>query len=105
GETGLLTATSSFVAEGEVRNADGTVSEDVISGQTYASPLTDRAVTSRKNASSAVKAFYVNDEAATCVIKSLSIEVSNEYQKDDAAGCEAIYTRGQFAASGSANAR
>lgn len=93
GETGIVTATTSMVAESELTGQ--------ISGQTYAAKLTDRAVTSKKGAQSSIKAFFVNNVAATCSVKSLSFEVTNNYIKDDAAGCDAYYVRGQFAVSGS----
>lgn len=105
GETGLLSSTMNFVAEDEVTEADGSVSTRPVSGQSYLTPATDRAVTARKNAQAAVKAFYVDDESATCSVKSITIEIDNQYQKDEAAGCEAYYTRGQFAISGSAVVR
>jgi len=99
GETGIVTSTTAYVAESEV---DGFAA---IAGQTYASPMTDRAVTSRKGAQSSVQAFYVDDASATCKVKSLSLEVNNNYQKDDAAGCNAFHVRGQFGVTGSVNIR
>lgn len=95
GETGIVTATTSFVAEAEVGNSDA------IAGQTYSAALTDRAVSSRKNAEAAIKAFYVDNAEATCIVKSMSIEINNQYQKDSAAGCIPFYTRGQFQCGGS----
>lgn len=99
GETGIVTATGAFVAEAEVPGSAA------ISGQTYGAALTDRSVTSRKNAQSAVKAFYVDGASATCEVKSLSLEINNQYARDDAAGCDAYYTRGQFQVTGSVNVR
>lgn len=97
GETGIVTATAAFVAEAEVAGS--------ISGQTYSAAQTDRAVSSRKGAAAGIEAFYVDGASATCTVKSLSLEVNNNYAKDDAAGCEAYYTRGQFALSGTVNIR
>lgn len=105
GETGLLSATANFVAEGELAKADGTTEDRPIAGQTISAPLTDRALTSRKNAPSGVRGFFVDDVSATCLVKSITIEINNDLQKGEAAACEATYTRGQFGVSGSAVAR
>ena len=95
GETGIVTNSASFVAEKEVEGSAA------ISGQTYASPLTDRAVTAEKSGESAIKAFYVNGLSYTCKMKSLSLEVNNNYEKDDSAACSSLYVRGQPTFSGS----
>jgi hypothetical protein len=99
GETGIVTNSASFVAEQEVEGSAA------ISGQTYASPLTDRAVTSEKTGSSAIKGFYVNGLSQTCIIKSLSLEINNNYEKDDSAACNSLYDRGQPSFTGSLVAR
>ena len=95
GETGIVTASVAFVAEMEV---EGT---DPITGQTYAPARTDRAVTTKKGAQSTIRAFYVNNLPAGGAVKSMSMEINNNYQKDPAAGGDAFYARGNFQASGS----
>jgi len=91
GETGIITASSEYLAEREVA---GTA---LISGQTYAAAATDRALSAVQN----VQAFYVNELPATCKMKSLSLSVANNQQGDDAAGCSKRYTRGAFEVTGS----
>lgn len=94
-ETGLFTASVNYVFEKEV---EGTAA---IAGQTTAAKPTDRALTSRKNALAGIRSFYMDDEDVTCTMKSLSFEVNNNMIKDDAAGCSAVYIRGQPSFSGS----
>jgi hypothetical protein len=91
GETGIITASSEYLAEREVA---GTA---LISGQTYAAAATDRAL----SAVQSVQAFYVNELPATCKMKSMSLSVANNQQGDDAAGCSKRYTRGAFEVTGS----
>lgn len=95
GETGIVTNSASFVAEQEIEGFAA------ISGQTYAAPLTDEAVTSEKSGQSAVVGFYVNGLSQTCKVKSLSLEVNNNYEKDDSAACNSLYDRGQPSFTGS----
>lgn len=95
GETGIVTTTAKFVAEKKV---DGLLA---ISGQTYSSVLTDRSVSSVQD----ITGWYVDGLSATCTQKSISIEIANGYQGDDAAACSKVYTRGQFAVSGSSSFR
>jgi hypothetical protein len=91
GETGIVTASVEYLAEREV---SGTAS---ISGQTYASAATDRAISAVQN----IEDFYANGLAATCIMKSLSLSVNNNQQADDAAGCTKRFTRGAFEVTGS----
>lgn len=98
-ETGLANASIAFVAEQEIA---GTAA---ISGQTTAAKPTDKAITSRKNAIAGIRDFYMDNARATCKIKSMSFEINNNYQRDDASACGAIYIRGQPTFSGSAVAR
>jgi len=91
GETGIITASSEYLAEREVA---GTAA---ISGQSYEAAATDRALSAVQN----VEDFYANDLPATCIMKSLSISVANNQQGDDAAGCSKRYTRGAFEVTGS----
>ena len=95
GETGIVTNSASFVAEKEVEGSAA------ITGQTYAAALTDRSVTSEKSGESAIKAFFVNGLSYTCKMKSLSLEVNNNYEKDDSAACSSLYVRGQPSFTGS----
>lgn len=89
GEVGIVTNTANFVAEQEVPG------NEEIAGQTYAAPFTDRSVTSVKGGDAAVQAFYVDGLNYTCIVKSLSLEVNNNYEKDDSAACDSLYVRGQ----------
>lgn len=92
GETGIATNSAAFVAE---KRIDGT---SAIAGQTYAAASTDRSISSVQN----IPGFYVDGVDFTCIQKSMSIEVNNNYAGDDAAGCTRQFARGQFAVSGSA---
>lgn len=92
GETGIVTNSAAFVAE---RRIEGTGS---IAGQTYAAASTDRSISAVQN----IPGFYVDGLDYTCIQKSMSIEVNNNYAGDDAAGCTRQFARGQFAVSGSA---
>lgn len=91
GETGIITSNSEYLAEREVSGSAA------IAGQTYAAAATDRALSAVQN----VEDFYVNNVPATCIMKSLSLSVSNNQQGDDAAGCSKRYTRGAFEVTGS----
>lgn len=95
-ETGIVTASAGFVSQAEVAG------NDAIAGQTYAAEQSDRAVSARKGSPSPVIDFYSDGTTATCSVKSLTVEVNNNYAKDSAAGCVDYYTRGQFQVSGSA---
>lgn len=99
GETGIVTASANFVAEAEVEGSDA------IAGQTYSASLTDRSVSSRKNADPGIKSFYVDGASALCLVKSLTLEINNQYQKDEASGCSAFYARGAFQVSGTISIR
>lgn len=95
GETGIVTTTVNFMIEKKVSG------ESAISGQTYAAALTDRSV----SASQDVTNWYVDGVLATCVQKSMTVEVANGYSGDDASACARQYARGQFAVTGSAAMR
>lgn len=99
GETGIVTNSASFMAEKEV---EGLL---LISGQTYAASSTDRSVTSVKGADASVQSFYVDGLSARCVLKNLSFEINNNYEKDESAACDARYFRGQPTFTGSFTAR
>lgn len=92
GETGIVTNSAAFVAEQRI---EGT---SEISGQTYAAAATDRSISAVQN----IPGFYVDGLDYTCIQKSMSIEVNNNYAGDDAAGCSRQFARGQFAVTGSA---
>jgi hypothetical protein len=95
GETGIVSATADYVAEREVEG------EDSISGQTYAAAQTDRPISAVQN----IVDFYVNDEIATCKMKSLTVSIALNQQGDDAAACTKYFTRGAFAVTGSSVVR
>lgn len=90
-ETGIVSATSEYVAEREVQN------NLPVTGQTYAAPAFDRPISSVQN----IEDFYVNSAIATCKMKSLTMEVALNQQGDDAAGCTKFFTRGALAITGS----
>ena len=95
GEVGIVTNSAAFVAEKEVEG------NAAIAGQSYGPAYTDRSVTSVKGGDASVQGFYVNGLSQTCIIKSLSLEINNNYEKDDSAACDSIYVRGQPTFSGS----
>lgn len=99
GETGITTNTASFVAEKELEGSD------IISGQTVAPLNTDKSVTSIKGGDASIQGFYLNGLSATCIIKSLSLEINSNYEKDDSAACDSLYVRGQPSFSGSSTVR
>lgn len=95
-ETGMWSCTANFVFEQEYD--DNPV---MIAGQTTAAPPADRAVTSSRNATPGIRAFYVDNSLQNCKIKSLSLSVANNYEEDPFAACLTSYFRGDFAVSGS----
>lgn len=92
GETGIVSGTATFVAEQQVSG------EAAIAGQTTAAALTDRSVSAVQD----ITRWYVDGVSANCDQKSISVEIANGYQGDDAAACAKQYARGQFAVTGSA---
>lgn len=90
GETGIIKSSLGFKGEQEVSGVAA------ISGQTNASAPTDTIMSAVQN----VLAFYVDGVSATCKVKSMTINVANGYQGDDAAGCQKYYARGQFTVGG-----
>ena len=95
-EEGLLSFTGSLIAESEV---DG---HRKITGQTYAEKPTDRSVTALAGSSNNVKSYYINGQPASCLLKTLSIEVSNNGEIDRAGACgSSIYVRGRPTFTGS----
>ncbi len=86
GETGILTSTVSMMFEKD------TVATTAISGQTDAAALTDAPLSAVQN----VANWYFGGASVLCVLKSATININNNYQKDDAAGCVSRYGRGQF---------
>lgn len=91
GETGIVSATSDYVAEREVEGSAA------IAGQTYQTAQFDRPISAVQN----IVNFYVNDAIATCKMKSLSLAIALNQQGDDAAACTKFFTRGAFAVTGS----
>lgn len=99
-ETGLWSCTANFLFEQEYD-----LSPAAIPGQTYSAPAPDRAVTSSRNATPGIRAFYVDNESQNCKIKSLSLSVANNYEEDPFSNCLMSYFRGDFAVTGSFIAR
>jgi len=95
GETGITRF--DFTTVGERKLPQTTA----VAGQTYSARLVDRSVSSAQD----VTNWYVDGALATCIQKSMSINVDNAYSGDDAAACARQYARGQFAVSGSASMR
>lgn len=92
GETGIVTNSAAFVAERRIEGSGA------VPGQSYAPASTDRSISAVQN----IPGFYVDGVDYTCIQKSMSIEITNNYTGDDAAGCTRQFARGQFAVSGSA---
>ena len=90
GETGIIKSSIGFKGEQEVSGVSA------ISGQTNAAAPTDTIMSAVQN----VLGFYVDGVSATCKVKSMTINVANGYQGDDAAGCQKYYARGQFTVGG-----
>lgn len=86
GETGIITSSLSMMFEKD------SVSTTAISGQTDAAETTDAPLTAVQN----VANWYFGGLSVLCLLKSATINVNNNYQRDDAAGCVARYGRGQF---------
>lgn len=94
-ETGPLTYESTIQFE---RKVDGSA---LVVGQTDAAPTTDDALSSVQN----IEEFIVNDEFATCLVKSMTFEYNNNNQVDQAAGCTQRLGLGQISLTGSLVAR
>lgn len=86
GETGIITSSLSMMFEKD------SAATTAISGQTDAAELTDAPLTAVQN----VANWYFGGASVLCLLKSATINVNNNYQRDDAAGCVARYGRGQF---------
>lgn len=84
GESGIITGSQTIQF---ARKLDGT---GVISGQTDAAATTDAPLSAVQN----VANWYLNDVTALCELKSATISISNENQRDQAAGCGDRYVRG-----------
>jgi len=84
GETGIIKNTFGFLGEQEVSGVAA------ISGQTYGSVPTDQVLSAVQN----VMGFYVDYLSQTCKVKSLGVNWANNYEGDDAAGCQKYYARG-----------
>lgn len=84
GETGIIKNTFGFKGEQIVSGVAA------ISGQTYGSAPTDQVLSAVQN----VMGFYVDYVSATCKVKSMGINWANNYEGDDAAGCQKYYARG-----------
>lgn len=86
GETGIITSSLSMMFEKD------SAASTAISGQTDAAETTDAPLSAVQN----VANWYFGGASVLCVLKSATINVNNNYQRDDAAGCVARYGRGQF---------
>lgn len=95
GETGITRFNCNTVGERKLPQTTA------VAGQTYSAKLTDRSV----SASQDVTNWFVDGALATCIQKSMTINIDNAYTGDDAAACARQYARGQFAVSGSASMR
>lgn len=95
GATGIATGSVSMLFEGET---SGTSS---IAGQTDAAAPTDAPV----SAVSGVKDFYVNGVSQKCTVRSMTINIGNNYTGDDAAACGKQYGYGDVDISGSVSVR
>ena len=84
GESGIITGSQTIQF---ARKLDGT---GAISGQTDAASTTDAPLSAVQN----VANWYLNDVTALCELKSATISISNENQRDQAAGCGDRYVRG-----------
>lgn len=84
GESGIITGSQTIQF---ARKLDGT---GAISGQTDAAATTDAPLSAVQN----VANWYLNDATALCELKSATISISNENQRDQAAGCGDRYVRG-----------
>lgn len=86
GETGILTSTVSMMFERD------SVNTAIISGQTDSAELVDNPLSAVQN----IGNWYFGGVSALCSLKSATLNINNNYQKDDAAGCVSRYGRGQF---------
>ena len=84
GESGVITGSQTIQF---ARKLDGT---GAVSGQTDAAATTDAPLSAVQN----VANWYLNDVTALCELKSATISISNENQRDQAAGCGDRYVRG-----------
>jgi hypothetical protein len=84
GESGIITGSQTIQF---ARKLDGT---GAVSGQTDAAATTDAPLSAVQN----VANWYLNDVTALCELKSATISMSNENQRDQAAGCGDRYVRG-----------
>lgn len=92
-DTGFATATVGMIFEKENSGSAA------ISGQTDASAPTDKIVSSWRGTGTnpSVIQLYVDGAEKRCTIKSFTWEVNNNYQVDNAAGCnDLVASRGQF---------
>lgn len=89
-DTGVVTSSMS------VKFGEKVAGSAAISGQTDNAQMTDPELSSVSN----IKAFYVNNTKQDCSIKSMNIELANNYQADDGAGCDKAYSIGQLAVTG-----
>lgn len=85
GESGVITGSQTI----QFGNKEPGTS--LISGQTDAAALSDAPLSAVQNLAN----WYLDGESALCKLKSATISISNENQRDQAAGCVDRYVRGQ----------
>ena len=97
GESGIIGNTVNFAGD----------SESKVAGLASISGQTDNAADSSDvlSATNNVVTFWVDSATENCVIKSLSLEISNNLQDDAAAGCGTERVNGDFTATASIVAR
>lgn len=96
GTTGIIGTTLDYKLE---KLIDGL---DPIAGQTDLPDDTSNVYSAVNN----VKGYFVNGESYTCQIKSMDIEITNNYEQDDASGCsEKVLGKGAINAQMSITAR
>lgn len=89
-DTGVVTSSMS------VKFGEKVAGSAAISGQTDNAQMTDPELSAVSN----IKAFYVGNTKQNCLVKSMSVELANNYQADDGAGCDKQYSIGQLAVTG-----
>lgn len=96
GTTGIIGTTLDYKLEKLIPGLDP------IAGQTDVPDDTSNVYSAVNN----VKGYFVNGESYTCQIKSMDIEITNNYEQDDASGCsEKVLGKGPINAQMSITAR
>ena len=85
GESGVITGSQTVQFGNKVE------STALVAGQTDSAASTDAPLSAVQNLAN----WYLDGETALCSLKSATISISNENQRDQAAGCVDRYVRGQ----------